>query len=100
MDYVPYTAQEKEEMLREIGVESAEALFEVIPERLRKATLRLPGALSEAELAGFFKGLGGRNGHLNQYNSFLGAGVYDHFVPSVIGGLASRGEFLTSYTPY
>jgi len=100
MDYVPHTTQEKEEMLREIGVGSAEALFEVIPERLRKATLRLPGALSETELADFFKGLSGRNGHLNQYNSFLGAGVYDHFIPSVIGGLASRGEFLTSYTPY
>ncbi|MFN3467057.1 MAG: aminotransferase class I/II-fold pyridoxal phosphate-dependent enzyme, partial [Candidatus Brocadiales bacterium] len=100
MDYVPHTAQEKEQMLREIGVESAEALFGTIPEKLRRATMRLPGALSEAELVNFFKELGKRNGHLGQYNSFLGAGAYDHFIPSVVGALASRGEFLTSYTPY
>lgn len=100
MDYVPDTNQEREQMLKEIGLESVESLFSVIPEELRKATLHLPGALSEAELMVFFKEKGKRNGHLNQYNSFLGAGAYDHFVPSIVGALSSRGEFLTCYTPY
>jgi glycine dehydrogenase subunit 1 len=100
MDYVPHTNQEKEQMLGEIGVESVESLFSVIPVELRKDAPHLPGALSEAELIGHFKGLGKRNGDTNQYNSFLGAGAYDHFIPSVVNALASRGEFLTSYTPY
>ncbi|HHT9120629.1 MAG TPA: aminomethyl-transferring glycine dehydrogenase subunit GcvPA [Candidatus Hypogeohydataceae bacterium YC41] len=100
MNYVPHTAQEKEQMLREIGMESLEALFSVIPEQLRKATIRLPEALSEAELISLCKELSKRNSHLNEYNSFLGAGAYDHFIPSIVGTLSSRGEFLTSYTPY
>ncbi len=100
MDYVPHTTPEREQMLREIGVESTEALFEVIPKELRKATLRLPKTLSETELISSLNEMSKRNGHLNQYNSFLGAGAYDHFIPSIVETLASRGEFLTCYTPY
>jgi glycine dehydrogenase subunit 1 len=103
MDYLPHTTQEEQQMLREIGVESVEALFKVIPEGLREAagsTLSGLRAMSEPELLSFFRELSQRNQNLYQYNSFLGAGAYDHFIPSIVESLASRGEFLTCYTPY
>ncbi len=100
MAYIPHTNQEKEQMLREIGVKASEALFGTIPESLRKVSLRLPKPLSEIELVNFFKEVSRKNANINQFNSFLGAGVYDHFIPTLVDSMASRGEFLTSYTPY
>lgn len=86
-------------MLREIGVESLEDLFAGIPAELRlKSPLNLPTALSEPELVEKFKSYAGKNS--SDLLSFLGAGVNDHYIPTAIDALISRGEFLTSYTPY
>jgi len=99
--YIPNTEEDQKEMLKEIGAESVEALFCAIPENLRlKTDLNLPSSLSEIELVKELKGLCGKNAHLDEYVSFLGAGSYDHFIPALVDHLSGRSEFYTSYTPY
>ena len=99
--YIPATEAEREEMLRVIGVPSIDALFTDIPSAVRlTAPLRLPPALSDPEVIAHLSALAGRNAHAEAMPCFLGAGAYDHYVPSVVWALAGRGEFLTAYTPY
>ncbi len=103
--YIPNSVPEvKQEMLREIGVESIEELYEEIPEHLRvKGLLNLPEPfLSEAALRRHVEGLLERNTTTKEYLSFLGAGCYQHYVPAVCDEINSRGEFLTAYAgePY
>ena len=99
MRYIPNSSQGQAEMLREIGLKSLEDLLTSIPQEIRlKSPLNLPPALSEAELLEKFKSYEQKNA--SQVLSFLGAGVNDHYIPIVIDALVSRGEFLTSYTPY
>jgi len=99
--YIPVTEEERQEMLRVIGVDSIEALFADIPQRVRLARpLNLGPPLSDPELWALLRRLADQNGHCDRYTCFLGAGAYDHYVPSVVWHLAGRGEFLTAYTPY
>jgi glycine dehydrogenase subunit 1 len=99
--YIPTTEAERRRMLEAIGVPSVDALLEAVPRALReKAAIRLPNGESEPDLMRRLKAMAGRNGDTERYASFLGAGVYDHFQPSVVPHLALRAEFLTSYTPY
>jgi len=99
--YIPNTEEDRKEMLKEIGAKSIEDLFNSIPQNLRlKTDLNLPSSLSEMELVNELKGLSGKNAHLDEYVSFLGAGSYDHFIPAVVDHLSGRSEFYTSYTPY
>jgi glycine dehydrogenase subunit 1 len=88
-------------ILEAIGVHSVDALFDSIPDRLRLSREPdLPGPLSEVELDRELGRLAARNRHARQWPSFLGAGAYSHYAPSVIDHLILRGEFLTAYTPY
>jgi glycine dehydrogenase subunit 1 len=87
-------------MLREIGVSSADELFQDVPEEFRNVQFNLPPPLSELELKEELHQLSRRNVSLDDYVCFLGAGYYKHFVPSVIGHITSRSEFYTAYTPY
>src|SRR5437773_473275 len=99
--YIPATDAEREEMLRTIGVASVEDLFADIPASVRvDRPLRLPPALSDPELMAQMRAMAGENVHNDRAVCFLGAGAYDHYVPSVVWHLAGRGEFLTAYTPY
>ncbi|MDR5693761.1 MAG: aminomethyl-transferring glycine dehydrogenase subunit GcvPA [Armatimonadota bacterium] len=101
VQYIPVTEEERQEMLRVIGVDSIEALFADIPPAVRlKRPLNIEPPLSDLELWALLRGLADQNGHCDRYTCFLGAGAYDHYVPSVVWHLASRGEFLTAYTPY
>src|SRR4051794_23896912 len=88
-------------MLAAIGVASVEELFAEIPEgvRLRRA-LDLPPGRSEQEVFAELRELASRNVSADDEVSFLGAGMYDHYVPALVDALISRGEFLTPYTPY
>src|SRR5436190_15434034 len=87
-------------MLQEIGVASIENLFDSIPEDLRLLKrLDVPAALSEIELLKRFGDMGARNTAASRV-SFLGAGAYSHYVPTVVDHLISRSEFFTAYTPY
>jgi glycine dehydrogenase subunit 1 len=100
VSYVGLTPQEERRMLAEIGVERFEDLLAAIPrEALPRAPLRLPGPKSEIELR---RALGGwaRLNAADRTVSFLGGGIYDHFIPAAVDVLASRSEFATAYTPY
>jgi len=99
--YVPNTPEEQQEMLNALGLTSIEELFQDIPEKVRlKDRLSLPEALSEMELKEQMRLLSEKNVNAEQYRCFLGAGSYDHFIPSVVSQMLSRQEFYTSYTPY
>jgi len=101
MTYVPNTATEQHEMLRAVGAEKIEDLLTAIPEQIRLTKLLdLPPALSEPEIRRLMTRLSERNVDLSHAISFLGAGSYDHYVPSVVPHLVKRSEFYTSYTPY
>ena len=101
MRYIPNTDANCRQMLDAIGVRSVDDLFDDIPAAVRlKRPLRVPPALSEADLTTHLRALAARNADADRYSSFLGAGCYDHFSPAIIGHLISRGEFLTAYTPY
>jgi len=99
--YISNTAEQQGEMLKEIGLDTTEDLFQDVPPEVRlKRKLDLPEELSEMELVRHMRNLAQRNCSLEEYPCFLGAGAYDHFVPSVIDQLISRQEFYTAYTPY
>ena len=98
--YLPQTENDRRTMLETIGLSSVEELFEDVPEQHRFPTLNLPGAVSEMEILNELYGMALKNSSTGCYATFLGAGAYNHFVPSAVPAMASRGEFLTSYTPY
>ena len=101
MSYFFNTESDIAEMLKAIGAESIEELFDVIPEELRLGrSLDLPSAMSEIELTRHMGELSAKNKSTESHLCFLGGGAYDHFVPAVVDNLAARGEFYTSYTPY
>jgi len=95
------TAADRDQMLETIGVASVEELFGDIPAAVRFAgRLDLEPALSEPELVRHLEELAARNVDTGKELSFLGAGIYDHYVPAVVDAVLQRGEFLTAYTPY
>ena len=99
MRYLPKSDAERAAMLREIGAESIDDLFSVIPEEYRLTRdLNVPRQMGESEIIDYFKAAAEKNAQA--YTSFLGAGAYHHYRPVIIDSLAQRGEFLTSYTPY
>jgi glycine dehydrogenase subunit 1 len=101
IEYIPHTEDDIKEMLEAIGVSSIDELFSSIPFNKRlKRPLNLPAPLSEMELIRYFKDLSRKNGTLDKYISFLGGGVYNHYIPKVIEQIISRSEFYTPYTPY
>ncbi|MHB1004644.1 MAG: aminomethyl-transferring glycine dehydrogenase subunit GcvPA [Chloroflexota bacterium] len=100
MNYVPNTDADREAMLCTIGVGSASALFADIPAEVRDPALDLPEALSELELRQLMGAMAAENADSGRYPSFLGAGAYNHFIPSVVGRVTGRSEFSTAYTPY
>jgi glycine dehydrogenase subunit 1 len=101
MSFLSLTDADREEMLSAIGVDSIAELFRDIPAGLRlDRELDLGPALSEPELVRHVEELAARNIHTGAELSFLGAGIYDHYVPAVVDAVLSRGEFLTAYTPY
>lgn len=98
MKYFPHTQQDIEQMLQVAGLKSIDDLFAEIPAELQfNREFALPEAMSEVEIRRFFETLGKKNSNLV---CFAGAGVEDHYAPSVINPIISRGEFLTAYTPY
>jgi glycine dehydrogenase subunit 1 len=99
--YVSATDADREEMLATIGVASIEELFEDIPQALRLARpLNLDRGHSEQEVYAELKALAARNTSTDDEISFLGGGMYDHYVPALIESIIERSEFLTPYTPY
>jgi len=99
--YIPNTLEDEKLMLEKIGVSSIQDLFNDIPDDLKlNRELNINQSLSEIEVAKQVKSLANKNKSTEELVCFLGAGVYDHYIPSVIKHLVSRSEFYTSYTPY
>jgi glycine cleavage system P protein (glycine dehydrogenase) subunit 1 len=99
--YLSLTDSDRREMLETIGVSSIDELFADVPASVRfPRTLDVPPALSEQELVARLSELAAKNVHTGIELSFLGAGMYDHYVPAVVDAVLSRGELLTAYTPY
>lgn len=100
MSYISLSDKDKKDMLAEIGASSIEELFRSIPDAIKLSrALQVPGPLSEPELSVRFEKIARKN-RCADYLSFLGAGAYDHVIPSVVDYMSSRGEFISPYTPY
>ncbi len=99
--YTPATGDDREAMLGAIGVDSIEQLFEQIPEEVQLGRpLALEDGLSEPEVYSRMAELASKNRDPEGEPGFLGAGMYDHYVPAIVDAITSRSEFLTPYTPY
>lgn len=99
--YIPMTKKQQDDMLAAVGVNSIDELFLAIPEELRlKKDLDMPAPLSEYELKKQMMALVQQNFDSSWNLCFLGAGIYDHFIPSAVKHITSRQEFYTAYTPY
>jgi glycine dehydrogenase subunit 1 len=101
VSYLSLTDADRDAMLATIGAASVEELFEDVPDGVRFGReLALEPALTEQELTAHLESLAARNVDATREVSFLGAGIYDHYVPAVVDTVLQRGEFLTAYTPY
>lgn len=99
--YLPLTAENRKAMLETIGVDSIDDLLTDMPANVRlKEPLAIPAALSELELKRHMEALAGINTTAEDMPLFLGAGTYDHFIPSVVNHVLLRSEFMTAYVPY
>lgn len=100
MRYIPNSPEERQEMLAAIGLANADELFRSIPENVRLGRkLEITDPLAESEVIGAMEGFAAKNTAASK-PSFLGAGVYSHFSPTIVDHLIQRSEFFTSYTPY
>jgi glycine dehydrogenase subunit 1 len=101
MSYIPNTDADRAEMLFAIGLESLDDLFTPIPKHLQyNQELNIPSRMDQITLAKHLGRLAAKNVHAEAYPCFLGAGIYDHYVPPTVAAITGRSEFYTSYTPY
>ncbi len=101
MPYFLNNAEDQKAMLASIGAASIDELFAMVPRELRLGRpLDVPPAMGELELTAYLGDLAARNSPAGNGPCFLGGGSYDHFVPAVVDYVASRSEYVTSYTPY
>src|SRR6478736_1697130 len=99
--YTSATDSDRQAMLDAIGAGSIEELFDQVPAEVRlDRALDLPDGLTETECFDHLAGLAARNAHADAEVCFLGAGMYDHYVPAIVDAITQRSEFLTPYTPY
>jgi glycine dehydrogenase subunit 1 len=97
MPFIPHTEDDVKQMLSSIDARSVEDLFDEIPAGIRSAALKLPPALSEAQVSRLMDDRAAADG---RYLNFVGAGAYEHHIPAAVWQIVTRGEFYTAYTPY
>ena len=98
--YIPHTPEDEKIMLDSIGVDSVDDLFADIPKDIAfNKALDLPLAKSELEVKTYLNKMANKNCSITDNVCFLGAGAYDHYIPTIIDHIISRSEFYTSYTP-
>ena len=96
--YIPDTLQIQKEMLKEIGLDSFDELYSMVPKQALAKDLNLPLGKSEYEVGEIIKDIANKNKVFNSI--FRGAGAYKHYIPSIVKSITSKEEFLTAYTPY
>lgn len=97
MPFIPHTPEETKEMLTTIGVDSINELFEEVPAALRANTFNIPQGLTEMQISRLAEQRAEQD---SGATCFIGAGAYEHHIPAAVWDIATRGEFMTSYTPY
>ncbi|MDK1028710.1 MAG: aminomethyl-transferring glycine dehydrogenase subunit GcvPA [Anaerolineae bacterium] len=100
MTFISNSPRELDSMLKTIGIKNLEDLFEAVPEKYRFPDLNLPPAITEMEAAVELGELAAGNESTRDLVSFLGAGMYNHYIPSAVNHILLRGEYYTAYTPY
>ena len=101
MTYIPISPKERDAMLATAGFKSLDDMFDAVPKKHRFPELDLPPALTEMEASAFLSEMAQSNENVREHViSFLGAGAYNHYIPSVVDHMLRRGEFFTAYTPY
>ncbi|MDA8441045.1 MAG: aminomethyl-transferring glycine dehydrogenase subunit GcvPA [Peptococcaceae bacterium] len=101
MNFIPNSTEQRQAMLERIGVKDMGELFSDVPSNIKlQRTLDIPEGLSEQEVVRHMHELAAKNVNLQEYTSFLGAGAYEHYIPSFVNQLLLRSEFYTAYTPY
>jgi glycine dehydrogenase subunit 1 len=98
--YLPTSAQERRRALEAVGLDEEYLVASIPPDMRLKSPLSIPEGLCEIELTRHVKALAAANHTTGELVSFLGGGSYDHFIPAAVDNIASRGEFVTAYTPY
>lgn len=98
--FIPHTTEETISMLKTIGVEHVESLFNDIPEKIKARGLELPAPLSEMEIRSSLEELASGNESTKELLCFLGAGYYNHYIPAIVDSVLSNGSFYSAYTPY
>ena len=98
--YISHTDADRQAMLQAIGLDSVEALFEVVPQAVRFPALDLPAPMAEAEIARELRRYSSKNADTLTNACFLGAGAYNHFIPAAVDSILRRAEYYTAYTPY
>src|SRR5436853_6543952 len=101
MDYVQFTPKQRDEMLRAVGASKIDDLLRQIPDDYRlREPLAIPSGMDEFSLRAHLDQLAAKNDSADRKVCFLGAGAYDHFIPTVVDQLAMKDEFLNANTPY
>jgi len=101
MPYILNTKDDVEKMLKAIGASSIDQLYSLLPSEIKlDSPLNIPNSKSEQEIRRMVKGLSDKNKPVEKFNSFLGAGCYDHYIPAALPFILSRSQFITAYTPY
>jgi glycine dehydrogenase subunit 1 len=101
MRFIPVTCEQREAMLRAVGVTSVDDLFDAVPESVRlEHPLGLPEGMTEPALVDHVRGLADQNAPAGGFVSFLGAGCHDHYIPAVVDHVLRIPGFYTAYTPY
>jgi glycine dehydrogenase subunit 1 len=98
--YTPHTQADRDAMLKVIGVNELEDLFQCLPDKGKFPSLELPDGVSEMEVLDELQYISSANETPQELISFLGAGAYNHYIPAAVDNIMRRGEFLTAYTPY
>jgi len=100
MAYIPHTDAERKAMLAAVGLHNLDEMYQAVPAEVRFPDLDLPEAISELEVAQELQEMAEANVDTQHFACFLGAGAYNHFIPSAVDHMLRRGEFYTAYTPY
>src|SRR4030067_2674019 len=100
MPYIPHSEDDRRQMLRAIGIDRLDDLYDAVPESVRFPDLDLPPGVSEMEIMDELQALSEANLDMGHTACFLGAGASHHFIPSAVDAILRRSEFYTAYTPY